>query len=90
MPKNLTLVVTTPKRLVALPVVIIINLLALKELICLFIYFLVAMRTNLIPSNSMMTLAESTVNHSLKRSSEIQNIKNIQTEHTQIFHHQRM
>ena len=32
MPENLTLVVTTPKRLGALPVVIIINLLALKEL----------------------------------------------------------
>ena len=33
MPKNLTLAVATPKRLGALPVVIIINHLALKELI---------------------------------------------------------
>ena len=32
MPKNLTLVVVTPKRLGALPVVIIINRLAMKEL----------------------------------------------------------
>ena len=33
MPKNITFVVTTPKRLGALPVVIIVNRLALKELI---------------------------------------------------------
>ena len=38
--KNLTLVVTAPKRLGALPVVIIINRLALKELSALLFLFL--------------------------------------------------
>ena len=46
------------------------------------------MRTNLIPFNSLITLADAEANHSLKRSLET-NIKTIQTKRTQIFLHQK-
>ena len=36
--------------------------------------------TNLIPSDSLLPLVEARVDHSLKQSLEIQNVKNIQTE----------
>ena len=51
---------------------------------------IVAMRTNLIPSNSLKTLVETVGDHSLKHSLETHKIKNVQTEHTQIFCNQRV
>ena len=54
------------------------------------VFEIVAMMTNLIHSNSLITLMEALADLSLERSVEIHKVKNVKTECTMIFRQQRV